>query len=295
MPFISCTAAVKTLFLGIVVLVTTTTTTTVHADANADADANANNEMAKKQREYSAERPIKVGWIDGMNSIAYKIDFQTALRKGQLDIDLNEPFALKFYGDGTPTMPDDAFYAAADVLVVSIEAQKTMALELGNTVMQQLEQHDKCVVVMHPAVEKPALVGEWKKKYACLVPKATSSSWSFAQMEWNAETRDTNSPLLQGVNSFQAGYKVKDVDVAPHCDLVASYADGTPLVAVHRQAKVAYLNFYPIRTVSGMTYYSEATDGDVLLRNVMYWCMMTKTATTTGGDKEEEAGQSDEL
>ena len=123
-----------------------------------------------------------------------------------------------------------------------------------------------------------------------MVPKATST-WSFAQMEWNAETRDTNSPLLQGVNTFQAGYKVKDMDVAPHCDLVASYADGTPLAAVHRQAKVAYLNFYPIRTVSGMTYYSETTDGDVLLRNVMYWCM---TRTTSNHD-ENEAGKSDEL
>ena len=240
------------------------------------------------------EDPIQVGWIDSMNSKAYRDDLEMVLRKN-LDIEL-VPYNLRSYADGRPDTIPEAYFDSLDAVIVSIEADKTFSYELGDSVTKFWES-GKCVIVTMQSLHKPALTGAWKdKKLGCLLPSATAespSSLSFVDLTWGEHDKD--SPLLEGVNSFQGSFRGTKLQVADDCTLHASWSDGTPLVATHREGRRVDLNFYPVTTVSGMTFYSEETDGGQLLRNAVYWCVGGGQQGENNNEDQKEDASNDEL
>ena len=242
------------------------------------------------------ENPIQVGWIDGMNSVAYQIDLESALRKN-LDMELI-PYQTKYYADGRPDSPPSQFYDSLDVLLVSIEAENTDSYRLGNDVARFLVASNRCVIVTHQSLNKPALTGDWKP-YTCMVPPETGGAGnSFANLSLGDYDKD--SRLMQGVDTFAGSFRASKLATNTEaCVWHANWSDGTPLAATHRTAPVVYLNFYPVGTVGGMTFYNPETDAAVLLRNAVYWCMeqtqqqQQQEANAQGNEEGETKG--DEL
>jgi hypothetical protein len=114
------------------------------------------------------------------------------------------------------------------------------------------------------------LAGAWKtNEYECIFgPGQTTGAQSLG-------TFDASSPIMQGVNSFSGGsssYRTASSDVRSTCDRDASWTDGLPLVASSSTSFPGCrvdLNFYPPSSSVRADFWTEGTDGDVMMRNAV--------------------------
>ena len=83
-------------------------------------------------------------------------------------------------------------------------------------------------------------------------------------------------PIMRGVTSFNGGdasSRSTTTSLTDGSTLIASWSDGTPLVATKkiRGAKRVDLGFYPPSSDVGYIYWQTDTDGDILMANALKW------------------------
>ena len=76
-----------------------------------------------------------------------------------------------------------------------------------------------------------------------------------------------NHPLVDGLGSFSGDIRILHQKVNPGATIVASWADGTPLVTFRSSPNlVVDLNFYP-----NIDYWNTDSDGLKLIQNALNW------------------------
>ncbi len=82
-------------------------------------------------------------------------------------------------------------------------------------------------------------------------------------------------PILDGVSYFYGGSSSyhEYLDIDNDATLVASWDDGTPLIAIKEfdYGRVVGLNFYPVSSYERDDFYDEYSDGPFILGNAMAW------------------------
>ena len=82
-------------------------------------------------------------------------------------------------------------------------------------------------------------------------------------------------PILEGVSYFYGGSSSYHEYVSLNTDatLVASWDDGTPLIAIKEldYGRVVGLNFYPVSSYEREDFYDEYSDGPFILGNALAW------------------------
>lgn len=82
-------------------------------------------------------------------------------------------------------------------------------------------------------------------------------------------------PILNGVSYFYGGSSSyhEFVELDNDATLVASWDDGTPLIAVKEldYGRVVGLNFFPVSSYERDDFYDEYSDGPIILGNAMAW------------------------
>ena len=99
-----------------------------------------------------------------------------------------------------------------------------------------------------------------------------------------------------------------DLQVVNDCQVLAEYENGTPLVVVNSNdnsdapARHVTLNFFPVSTTVAdeTVFYTNTTDGALLLRNAVTWCvegntMMQKRRSMDDGATDNHDEKEDEL
>jgi serine/threonine protein kinase len=86
---------------------------------------------------------------------------------------------------------------------------------------------------------------------------------------------DPSHPILDGVSYFYGGSSSyhEYVTLANGATLVASWDDGTPLIAVNEfdYGRVVGLNFYPVSDYERDDFYDQYSDGGLILGNSLAW------------------------
>jgi serine/threonine-protein kinase len=89
------------------------------------------------------------------------------------------------------------------------------------------------------------------------------------------EMDDASHPILDGVSYFYGGSSSyhEYVTLTDGATLVASWDDGTPLIAVKEfdYGRVVGLNFYPVSDYERDDFYDQYSDGGLILGNALAW------------------------
>ena len=218
-----------------------------------------------------------VGWTDSMNNHLYQIDLENVIR---------EPPHVELVHWGTIGMPPLSFLQDIDTLIISTDGNsRGVNKEALGGAIAALYEKGLCVIVTMQSHTSPPLAGEWiDKGYRCILPtQNTRLTMERKKLDTNFDVPD--SPLLEGVSSFDAMFTAENFMVADNCTVVARYEDGTPLIVVGGERRID-LNFYPVSSEArSINFYDASTDGGKILKNAVKWCSASKAdGSTQDGD-----------